>query len=188
MHRCHRFTSLTARIPRKAKGNISLLVIFVLLSSSLIALLAMSQIKNLMVYGGTTYNYFRAHYLAKAGLELALTEVAMRDAGFSISVASGDSVVIDNFLTEENSGFEPYFQSETRGAFLLITNNVRDTESCSNENKIVLPQGGSRVIPLFIDSSASSHVVALTTKPQLSALANPTAITLSQKTEGNLIF
>ncbi len=53
-------------LPRKAKGNVSLLVIFVLLTSSLMALLAMSQIQNLMSYGNQTFNFFRAHYLAKA--------------------------------------------------------------------------------------------------------------------------
>jgi len=56
-----------------------LLVIFVLLASSLIALLAMSQLQHLMSYGNQTFNFFRAHYLAKAGLELSLTEVYLRD-------------------------------------------------------------------------------------------------------------
>jgi hypothetical protein len=77
-----------SQIPLRYKGNISLLVIFILLGSALIALLAMSQIKNLMRYGATTSNYFKAYYLAKAGLELAITETAIRDAGFQIEVNS----------------------------------------------------------------------------------------------------
>jgi hypothetical protein len=63
-------------------------VIFVLLASALIALLAMHQIQNLMSYGATTYHYFRTHYLAKAGLEIALTETYLRDAGFEMKIGS----------------------------------------------------------------------------------------------------
>jgi hypothetical protein len=63
-------------------------VIFVLLASSLIALLAINQLTNLMSYGNTTFNFFRAHYLAKAGLELAVTEADNRDAGFEMSISS----------------------------------------------------------------------------------------------------
>jgi ribulose 1,5-bisphosphate synthetase/thiazole synthase len=48
----------------------------------------MSQIKNLMRYGATTSNYFKAYYLAKAGVELAITETAIRDAGFQIAMNS----------------------------------------------------------------------------------------------------
>jgi hypothetical protein len=91
-------------------------VIFVLLASSLIALLAIHQIRNLMTYGATTSNYFRAYYLAKAGLELALTEVHLRDAGFKMKISSGDNIVSENVLSEY-AAFEPYFtvdiQSQT---------------------------------------------------------------------------
>ncbi|MDR3168989.1 MAG: hypothetical protein LBU27_04455 [Candidatus Peribacteria bacterium] len=76
------------RRPSRYRGNISLLVIFILLGSSLIALLAMSQLRNLITYGATTSNYFKAYYLAKAGLELAITETSLRDAGFEVSVHS----------------------------------------------------------------------------------------------------
>jgi hypothetical protein len=99
-----------ASIP--CKGNISLLVIFVLLASSLIALLAMHQIQNLMSYGGLTSRYFKAHYLAKAGLELALTETSLREAGFQVQVDSGNAIVSGNLLVGYE-GFEPYFTVKT---------------------------------------------------------------------------
>jgi hypothetical protein len=86
-------------------------VIFVLLASSLIALLAMHQVQHLLSYGGLTSNYFKAHYLAKAGLELALTETSLRDVGFEMGVASGNAIVSGNLLTGYE-GFEPYFTVE----------------------------------------------------------------------------
>jgi len=51
---------------RRLKGNVSLLVIFILLASSVIALLSINQIQRLLTYGNMTFNYFRAFYLAKA--------------------------------------------------------------------------------------------------------------------------
>jgi hypothetical protein len=63
---------------KKLKGNVSLLVIFVLLASSVISLLSINQIQRLLTYGNMTFNYFRAFYLAKAGTELGLTEVYNR--------------------------------------------------------------------------------------------------------------
>jgi ABC-type microcin C transport system permease subunit YejE len=64
---------------KRLKGNISLLVILILLASSVIALLSINQIQRLISYGNMTFNYFRAFYLAKAGTELGLTEVYNRD-------------------------------------------------------------------------------------------------------------
>jgi hypothetical protein len=55
---------------KKLKGNVSLLVIFVLLASSVISLLSINQIQRLMTYGNMTSNYFRAFYIAQAGTEL----------------------------------------------------------------------------------------------------------------------
>jgi hypothetical protein len=122
-------------------------VIFVLLASSLIGLLAMHQIKNLMSYGATTSNYFRAYYLAKAGLELALAETYLRDAGFQMKVQSGDAIVSGNLLAEY-AGFEPYF--------------TVDIQSQTTGNTRILATGESIVIPLFLDNKGNSHSDYLT--------------------------
>jgi hypothetical protein len=122
-------------------------VIFVLLACSLIALLAMHQIQNLMSYGATTANYFRAYYLAKAGLDLALTETYLRDVGFQMQVQSGDAIVSGNLLTEY-AGFEPYFTVKM--------------ESRTTEHTRSLATGESIVIPLFLDTLTSSHKDILT--------------------------
>ncbi len=53
-------------IKKKLSGNVSLLVILILLASSVIALLSINQIQHLLTYGNMTFNYFRSYYLAKA--------------------------------------------------------------------------------------------------------------------------
>ena len=76
---------------KKFKGNISLLVILILLASSVIALLSISQIQHLITYWNMTFNYFRAFYLAKAWTELGLTEVYNRENWFEDEIKNTKS-------------------------------------------------------------------------------------------------
>lgn len=154
---------------KRLKGNISLLIIFVLLASSVIALLAINQIQNLMSYGNMTFNYFRAHYIGKAWLELWLTEVYNRDDGFSTAVASWDSIVTENFVWwfnwlsnnlwsgESRTGYDwfaPYFTMTTTWSFMYLTNDITHTNECTSGNKIMLWTGEWVVISLFTDSTS----------------------------------
>jgi len=96
---------------KRLKGNVSLLVILILLASSVIALLSISQIQHLITYWNMTFNYFRAFYLAKAWTELGLTEVYNRENWFedeikneinSDGTVNFDSIIAKNFLWDEN--------------------------------------------------------------------------------------
>lgn len=156
----HPLSKPTSVLPRKAKGNISLLVILVLLASSLFSLLAMAQLKNLMTHGNLTYNYFRAHYLSKAGLELALTETYTRGAGFEMTgsslITTGSTIVTSNLLSwYENR--DPYFAVQMKAKSSLIGNSVK-IPTCSNgKNQKILKKWDSIIIPLFYDKGADSH-------------------------------
>lgn len=156
----HPLSKPTSILPRKAKGNISLLVILVLLASSLFSLLAMAQLKNLMTHGNLTYNYFRAHYLSKAGLELALTETYTRGAGFEMTgsslITTGSSIVASNLLSwYENR--DPYFAVQMKAKSSLIGNSVKVPTCSSDKNQKILKKWDSIVIPLFYDKGADSH-------------------------------
>jgi hypothetical protein len=162
-------------VKTRKKGNVSLLVIFVLLASSLIALLAMNQIQHLMGYGAMTHSYFRAHYLAKAGLELALTETALREAGFQMQVHSGSSLVTGNLLSEYE-GFQPFFTVEMQAR--------------TSEWSGTLVSGESIVIPLFLDSKELGHSGWLTgTKEKdLEKYADATTIKLTNTQQAELLL
>jgi hypothetical protein len=160
------------------RGNISLLVIFVLLASSLIALLAMNQIQHLLSYGAMTNNYFRAHYLAKAGLELALTETSLREAGFQMGeqqgILSGDAVVISNVLAGYE-GFQPFFSVHLQAR----------TNAWSGE----LAVGESMVIPLFLDSGDLKHKGWLTGVQESELVVYPSAANIEvTDTNAALLF
>ena len=136
---------------KKLKGNVSLLVIFILLASSVISLLSINQIQRLLTYGNMTFNYFRAFYIAKAGTELWLTEVYNRGDGFNQTINTGDSIVQDN-LVWIYTGFEPSFRMDIAWSFKLLTNDIRKTDNCDG-NEIELAPNAWIMLSLFSDSA-----------------------------------
>ena len=139
---------------KRLKGNVSLLVIFILLASSVIALLSINQIQHLLTYWNMTFNYFRAFYLAKAWTELWLTEVYYREAWFEHTIGSWDAIVSWN-LIQTYSGFNPYFTMNISWNFLNLTKDIRYTrnEDCTDDNKITLGSGEWIMLSLFTDET-----------------------------------
>lgn len=142
---------------KKLKGNVSLLVIFVLLASSVISLLSINQIQRLLTYGNMTFNYFRAFYLAKAGTELWLTEVYNSGDGFNHEVLSGSAIVTWNLLSGYE-WFEPYFNMTITWSFATLTNDIRNSE-CNNENKIRLTSWAWIMLSLFSDDNKNLNTI-----------------------------
>jgi len=138
---------------RRLKGNISLLVIFVLLASSVIALLSINQIQRLLTYWNMTFNYFRAFYLAKAWTELWLSEVYHREAWFEQAIDSWYSIVTEN-LVWVYTWFNPYFTMNISWNFLHLTDDVRYTSKCTGNNKITLANWEWIVLSLFRDGTS----------------------------------
>lgn len=136
---------------KKLNGNISLLVILVLLASSVIALLSINQIQHLITYWNMTFNYFRSYYLAKAWTELWLTEVYNRDSWFESQVESGDAIVTEN-LVWDYAGFNPYFTMNIKANFDALVEDVRF--GCEDGNRIRLVPWDWVVVPLFKDVTA----------------------------------
>lgn len=59
---------------KKYNWNISILVIFILLTSSLIGVIAIFFLKQLMTYSSSFYDHYKTYYIAKGWLELSLTQ------------------------------------------------------------------------------------------------------------------
>lgn len=154
---------------KRLKGNVSLLVILILLASSVIALLSISQIQHLITYWNMTFNYFRAFYLAKAGTEFWLTEVYNRENWFEDKILNEekndgsidfDPIIAKNFLWSDNEyeWAKPYFNMEIKSNFNIIGNDVR--YDCNKDNKITLdPKSeenpwGWLVLSLFKDNTS----------------------------------
>lgn len=121
-------------------------MIFVLLASALVSLLAMTQLKHLMSYGQSTNHFFRAYYLSKGALELALAEIATREVGFEIaSVQTGERIVAKNLSGYGQDPF-PYWSWTMKAR--------------TGSQQVFLQSGEHLTIPLFVDT-AHTHLKAL---------------------------
>ena len=151
--------SIISKIKNKRlKGNVSLLIIFILLASSVIALLSINQIQRLLTYWNMTFNYFRSFYLAKAWTELGLSEIYNREAWFEQIINSWDAIITENLIWIY-TGFNPYFTMNISWDFQYLTNDVRYTtkNDCSGDNKITLWTWEWIVLSLFNDELSNSN-------------------------------
>ncbi len=141
------------------KGNVTFLFILILITTSTIALLAMSQIRNLQRYGNTSFEYLKTYYLSKAWMELALMEVNSRWYGFNFKTSTGDQFITENFPfvwfeTGEKTP-DKYFQYRIIGRSPFFWKDI-ETESCQ-ENSRSLNPWETLVIPLFFDDAGAEN-------------------------------
>lgn len=130
------------------RWNISILVIFVLLASSLLGVLSMTFVQQMMRQSAVVNSYYKAYYLSKGWIELGLVTIKHRDVGFEYVVNTWDAIVIDNFSTGSNYSFS----MNISGTAPLLSKKFRQGSGC--ESPYVLTGGESFVVPLFKDNSS----------------------------------
>jgi len=136
----------------KAKWNISILVIFVLLASSLIGVLTMNFLKQIISYTNDIYGYHKSYYFSKAWLELALTQVNNAGIGFSNIIWQNDTVFLDNFDCN-NCGFDIQIQWKTS----YLSEKFWISTWCNDDTAFVLKWWESLVLPMFTQKENSSN-------------------------------
>lgn len=153
---------------RKLKWNVLILVVFVLIISSLIWLLALHFIQQLNTYSDNVYFYNKSYYLAQAGSELWLTEAAQRWVGFSHEVFSGDSVLKDNFDCLSCTGSCYYscdMSMKILGKTTLLNNTFwLDDNECTSGNTITLNQWDAIILPLFYEQEIIDNYTILSSE------------------------
>ena len=126
------------------KWNISILVIFVLLASSLLGVLAMNFVQSMMKQSATVYNYYQSYYLAKAWVELSLAELGHRGAGFE-QTFSDPSFLSGNFLC----AWRCTMSFDLSWTSTNLSQQFRTDSGC--QSPFVLSGGASLIVPLFKD-------------------------------------
>lgn len=129
----------------KIKWNISVLVIFVLLASSLIGVLTMNFLKQMISYTSEAYSYHKSYYLSKAWLELALVEVKNADIGFSNVISGYDSIFTDNFDCDDCS-----FDLNIQWKAQHLSDKFWISHECNNDNAFIIKKWDSLILPLFV--------------------------------------
>lgn len=129
------------------KGNISLLVLFVLVACSLLGILAVQYTRHMAIQTSQIYNYYKAYYLAKGANEIGLSLIKLRWAGYSLEIHPTDTFVQQNILT--GNAFSLIIQGESS----LLSQEHPNSKECNQP--LLIPWNKSTIFPLFVDSAHS---------------------------------
>ncbi|AHB41460.1 hypothetical protein P148_SR1C00001G0670 [candidate division SR1 bacterium RAAC1_SR1_1] len=129
----------------KKKGNISLLVLFILVACSLLGIIAVQYTRHMAIQTSQIYNYYKTYYLAKGGSEIGLSLMQLRGAGYSWEIKQDDLFVEQNIRTGNA------FSLKIQGDNSLISENHPDIKNCING--LVIPGKQSLILPLFTDTT-----------------------------------
>lgn len=138
---------------RILKWNVSIMVILILLACSLMGILTVVFLKSLITYTDDTYSYHKSYYIAKAWLELALTEIDNSVMWFSQDLDSG-SVINNNFEC-----VWCHFISRIQWRSKIISNDFWENDECTDENALVLQPWQSLTIPMFYDNTTDFNQI-----------------------------
>jgi len=126
----------------KKRGNISILVIFILLASSLLGILSMNFVQQMMKQSTVVNSYYKAYYLSKALIEIGLSQIQHRGIGFEYTIHTWDDIVRNNFFSGHRFAISSYIS----GTAVLLSQKFRlDPPSCqfpyllSGWQSIILP-------------------------------------------------
>jgi len=129
----------------KKKWNISILVIFVLLASSLLGVLSMNFVQQMMQQSAVVNSYYKAYYLSKAWIELGLTTLHHRGVGFEYAIATWDAIIRENFF----SGQKYSLFLHMSGTASFLSKKFWQGSGCTSPYS--LSGGESLIVPLFRD-------------------------------------
>lgn len=105
-----------------------------------------------MFYTDDTYSYYKSYYIAKAWLELALTEIDNTDVGFNHAIFDNNPINSNNF-----SCVWCYFESQVLWRSPIISNKFWQTTWCNDDNALSLKSAESITLPLFYDNSKNFY-------------------------------
>lgn len=135
---------------RSRSWNISILVIFVLLASSLLGILSMNFVQQMIQQSTRVFAYYKAYYVAKSWIELWLAQVATHDVGFQYIMTTGHRLIQENFVYGD--GYDLTYVLS--GTAVVLSQNFWQDSGCTAPYRIA--GGESMIVPLFRDASAGS--------------------------------
>lgn len=134
------------------KGNISLIMLFVLAIAALMGLMSSHFLQSMIRETSAMRNNYQAYYLAKAGIELWTLAINSYDYGFTDTLSGWSDVFQKNILcTKGPCTIDLSIHSVVTGWLIGKDANIT-IEDCTSEHAIVLSSWSSLILPLFIDT------------------------------------
>ncbi len=135
------------------KWNISIIVLFVLAISSLLAILTFQNIKSIIQNNIENIFYQKSLYITKAWTELGLAISNWYWIWFEDKISQNGQ--INKNFNCKNCWFDLNISNRSRN---LITSIAWDQQECTQNNAIQLKQWDSFVLPLFVDQRKISKL------------------------------
>jgi len=133
----------------KKQGNISILVLFILIASSLMWVLTMNFVNQMLRSSDAMVSYYKSYYLAQGGLELMLTEAKNRGIWFETIIETGSSLFKDNFECENCD-----FTAKMKWTNTILSKEFWKESTGTCISPIVLAQGESLMLPMIKENFA----------------------------------
>lgn len=127
-----------------ARGNVSILVMFIMIATSLMGLLAMHFVQQMMEYSGVVHDYYKTYYLTKAGIEIGLTESNIRGIWFSTQISSW--FFAKNMICGDRCKVDTQVMGSTPIARELFRNELTE---CNLSNAFHFKKWDNLMLPLF---------------------------------------
>lgn len=138
------------------RANITILIIFMLLAASVIALLVTGYVRTMVSFSSNFYAYHKAYYLAQWGLDLQLAKIQQRAIGYQDTVDIAP--LYDCIVGNRNRS---YTQQLCTGTGVIVAQgqqlmrNADASGACRTETAYHLSWGDAVGFPLFVDSQSA---------------------------------
>lgn len=139
------------------KGNISLIMIFVLLIGSILGLMSTTMLQSMINETSLLRETYQSYYNAKAGIELGNLAVARYDYGYSDQLTGSSAIIANNLLSRQwnDASLELTIDSHSADAddnTEIMIGSAGKIDFCENTNAITLIPGWSWIMPLYADN------------------------------------
>lgn len=143
-------------IDQAIKGNISLIMLFILGIGSLIGLMSTWFIQDMISSSSQIRDFYQSYYIAKWWLELWTLAVNRYEYGFEDHLSGTQSIIANNLNCKKNCNLDLTIQSRitTQNSVTINSNlEIQESNSCSTltEDRFMLSPWESYVLPLFAD-------------------------------------
>lgn len=145
---CHRI------LQKQYKGNISLIMLFVLAIGSLIGLMSTWFVQDMISSSSQIRDFYQSYYIAKWGLELGILATNKYEFGFEDYLSGSSDIIKNNLNCQKDCNLEIEIKSRIKSdKDMMIDNNLEPIQVCNTftPNKFILGPAESYILPLFAD-------------------------------------
>lgn len=143
------------RVRWSSKGNISLIMLFVLAIGSLIWLMSTNSVQDMITSTWSLRDFYQSYYISKWWLELWILATNKYEYGFEDSLSGSESIIKNNLNCKKSCNLSIDIKSRIKPGSdaVIFWTTPEPIQICNSfaKNRIVLSGWSSYILPLFAD-------------------------------------